>query len=133
MKKHYELVCVIDPRLSMDGIKAQKTAVEKHLTGMKKETDDMGLLPLAYPLKGQTQAYFVSYLLETETPALAVLKSELSLEKGVLKFHLFSLKSSDKFMKFAALKKAYADTLPVEEEETTEDEDEGVDEQTTEK
>lgn len=80
------------------------------------------MLPLAYPLKGQTQAYFVSYALDIETNLLLELKHNLSLEKGVLKYHLFSLKSSEAFLKYADLKKAYTDLLPEESEVTTEEE-----------
>lgn len=124
MKKQYELVCVIDARLSMEDIRAQMKTIEKLIGEAKFDTDDMGLLPLAYPLKGQTQAYFVSYALDIATDLLGELKHNLSLEKGVIKYHIFSLKSSDAFLKYADLKKAYAAMLPqiteeIEKEEQT--------------
>ena len=116
MKKQYELVCVIDARLSMEDIRAQMKAVENMVGEARFDTDDMGLLPLAYPLKWQTQAYFVSYALDIATDLLTELKHNLSLEKGVIKYHIFSLKSSDAFLKYADLKKAYAAMLPAEKE-----------------
>ncbi len=127
MKKQYELVCVIDARLSMEDIRTQMKAVEQLLGDAKFDTDDMGLLPLAYPLKGQTQAYFVSYALSIATDLLPELKHSLSLEKGVVKYHLFSLKSSEAFLKYADLKKAYADMLP-DEDDTKEESSEVVEE-----
>jgi ribosomal protein S6 len=128
MKKQYELVCVIDARLSMEDIRVQMKAVEKLVGDAKVDTDDMGLLPLAYPLKGQTQAYFVSYALSIDTDLLNELKHNLSLEKGVIKYHIFSLKSTDAFLKYADLKKAYAALLPAEKEELEEEEEESVEE-----
>lgn len=122
MKKQYELVCVIDARLSMEDIRAQMNAVEKFIGDAKFDKDDMGLLPLAYPLKGQMQAYFVSYALDIETGLLPELKHNLSLEKGVVKYHLFALKSAAAFLKYADLKKAYADMMPAEPEEEDEEE-----------
>lgn len=121
MKKQYELVCVIDARLSMEDIRAQMKAVENMVGEARFDTDDMGLLPLAYPLKGQTQAYFVSYALDIATDLLTELKHNLSLEKGVIKYHIFSLKSSEAFLKYADLKKAYAAMLPAEKEEVVDE------------
>lgn len=121
MKKHYELVCVIDARLSMEDIRAQMKAVEQLAGNTIIATDDMGLLPLAYPLKGQMQAYFVSYALGIETNLLTELKKNLSIQKWVLKYHVFSLKSPEAFLKYADLKKAYADMLPEEKEDNEEE------------
>lgn len=123
MKKFYELVCVVDARLSMDEIRNQFAVIEGFVGDAKIAVDDMWLLPLAYPLKGQQQAYFISYALHIETELLQELKRSLSIEKAVMKFHLFSLKSAESFLKFSDLKKAYADIAPqIEEEQEVEDE-----------
>ena len=125
MKKFYELVCVIDARLSMDEIRGQFTMIEGLIGDAKVAIDDMWLLPLAYPLKGQQQAYFISYALHIETDLLTELKHALSIEKSIMKFHLFWLKSAESFLKFADLKKAYADIAPqLEEVEEVEEEEE---------
>ena len=58
----------------------------------------------------------MSYALDIATDLLTELKHNLSLEKGVIKYHIFSLKSSDAFLKYADLKKAYAAMLPAEKE-----------------
>ncbi len=122
MNKLYELVCVIDSRLSMEDIRQQKGTIENLLWSAQQDVDDMWLLPLAYPLKGQTQAYFVSYAISLETNKLAELKHDLALEKWLAKYHIFSLKSLAGFLKYADLQKAYAQTLPDEEEEETQEE-----------
>lgn len=116
MEKQYELVCVLDARLSMEDIRAEIKAIETLIGKAKTDTDDMWLLPLAYPLKWQTQAYFVSYALDIASDLLPELKHNLSLQKGVIKYHLFSLKSSEAFLKYADLKKAYEAMLPEENE-----------------
>jgi ribosomal protein S6 len=128
MKKFYELVCVIDARLSMDEIRGQFTMIEGLVGDSKVAIDDMWLLPLAYPMKGQQQAYFISYALHIETDLLSELKRALSIEKSIMKFHLFSLKSAESFQKFADLKKVYADIAPQleEVEEVKEEEDKPV-------
>lgn len=128
MQKHYELVCVIDAGLSVDEIKKQIAAIEAHLTSVQQDKDDIWLLPVVYPIKGQDQAYFVSYHLLAAPDALTELKKELSLEKGLAKFHLFSLKSDEAFLKFADLKKTYRDMLPAEPEKE-EDEEAPADEE----
>lgn len=129
MKKHYELVCVVDARLSVQDIQKQVKTIESHLGGTEKDKDDMWLLPLAYPLAGQDQAYFVSYHLELESEMIPALKRELLLEKGVLKFHLFSMKPTEPFLKFADLKKAYLATLPEKEEKEDDDTEEAATEE----
>lgn len=124
MKKWYELVCVIDSRLSMEEIRAQRNTIETLIADAKVDVDEMGLLPLAYPLKGQQQAYFISYALNIETSLLPELKHALSIEKSVMKFHVFGMKSQDAFLKFADLKKQYAALLPEIVEESAEEESE---------
>jgi len=52
----YELVCVIDAGLTTADIKNTQESIEKAV-GKKNilDTDQMGLLPLAYPLRGNDQ------------------------------------------------------------------------------
>jgi ribosomal protein S6 len=49
MKKLYELVVVFDPDASNDTVKTTRAKVEKRVD--IQQTDDMGILPLAYSLK----------------------------------------------------------------------------------
>lgn len=112
--KTYELVCVIDAGLASADISALKEKIEKLLS--IQDTDDMGLLPVAYPLNGQDQAYFVSYCVEASNDDLGLLRTELSLTKGLVKFVFYTMKKNETFMKFASLQKRYDDMLTQEEE-----------------
>lgn len=79
--KKYELVTVIDANLSGADIKETNAVVEKLLGKGILDTDDIGLMPTAYPLLGQDQAYYVSYLVELDGDAIDELKSDLRLVK----------------------------------------------------
>lgn len=112
--KTYELVCVIDAGLSSADILALKNKIEKLIS--IKEVDDIWLLPLAYPMNGQDQAYFLSYHIEMGATNLQEARTELRLMKWLGKFVFYAMKPGEKFMKFADLQKRY-DAL-VEKEET---------------
>lgn len=123
----YELVCVIDTALSSAEIKDLKGRIEKQITthtGEIKATDEIGLMPLAYPLKGQDQGYIVSYHLQIDPGQLTEAKSELALIKGLAKFFFYGMKDSDEFLHFGDLQKKFDEIYPVVEEEELNDEDE---------
>lgn len=114
--KKYELVTVVDANLSATEIKDVNTQVQKLLWSAVLDTDDIGLMPTAYPLLGQDQAYYVSYLVELDSTKLDELKSDLKLIKPVAKFTLFSMWVNEKFLKMADLTKRREDMMPKVEE-----------------
>jgi ribosomal protein S6 len=73
------------------------------------------LLPLAYPLRGQEQAYFVSYHTRLDEVTKKKVTNMLTLEKGVAKFVFFSMKENETFLKYADLKKSYEAIISEEE------------------
>ena len=81
--KTYELVTVIDTNLSGPDIKSANEAAQKLLNKYGKilDTDEIGLMPTAYPIAGQDQAYYVSYHTEMDGDQIDELKSELRLMK----------------------------------------------------
>lgn len=107
--KQYELVCVIDGGLSSADATAVREKLEKHIPTIV-ATDDMGLMPLAYPLNGQDQAYFLSYHIEAPADSLVAIKAELKLIKGLAKYVFYVMKDGEEFLTFADLQKRY-DTL----------------------
>jgi len=113
MKKLYELVCVIDAAVSSKGVEELKKSIEKHIEIV--DTDDMWLLPLAYPLRWQEQAYFVSYHITIDEVVKKKVSNMLKLEKGVAKFVFFSMKENETFLKYADLKKSYEAIIDQEE------------------
>jgi len=123
----YELVCVIDTTLSTADIKSLIERIENHVTTRNwviKATDDMWLMPMAYPLNGQSQGYIVSYHISIDPTELPDAKVELGLEKGLAKFFFYGMKDSDEFMMFGDLQKRFDEIYPVEEEEVEEEETE---------
>lgn len=120
----YELVCVLDTNHSSAEIKDLKGRIEKHIANHKgeiKATDDMGLMPLAYPLNGQDQWYVVSYHMQVDPAELPEAKVELGLEKGLAKFFFYGMKDSDEFMTFSDLETRFEEIYPIEEEEEEEE------------
>jgi len=114
MVKRYELVVVIDPALTADHITTLKHKIVE-LVGSVIDTDDIGLLPLAYQMNGQSQAYYVSWLLELPTEKVAEITTELRITKGVMKFVFYTLDPKQDYLKFADLHAMFV-TIQQEEE-----------------
>jgi len=84
--RKYELVCVIESTLASTDANALIERIENILAWQSvtiSETDDMGLVPVAYPLNGQDQARIVSYCVAADPAVLGEVKSQLRLEKGL--------------------------------------------------
>lgn len=111
--KNYELVCIIDAAVAGKDVDALKGKIEKELDVLA--TDDIGLLPLAYPLRGQEQAYFVSYHVRLTPEVMAKVSNMLKLEKGVAKYVFYTMKESERFLHFADMKKSYNAIVEAEE------------------
>ena len=109
----YELVCVIDAGIWASGVKTLKEKIEQMVKVV--ETDDMGLLPTVYPIAGQAQAYYVSYLVEVDPIDLPAIKMKMKLEPGLDRYVFYAIKGDQKFLKYADLQKAYADILDAQE------------------
>jgi len=129
LMKQYELVTVIDANLSGKEMKEVSASVEKLLGKKILDTDEIGLLPTAYPIQGQDQAYYVSYHVEMESDDIDQLKKDMSILKWLAKYTIFGLRSHEKFFKMADLKKRVEDLMPEEEEvvEEIEEKEESVD------
>jgi ribosomal protein S6 len=114
MVTRYELVVVIDPALTADQITTLKDKIIA-LVGSVVDTDDIGLLPLAYQMSGQSQAYFISWLLALHTDKVSEISRELRITKWVLKFVFYSLHPKQDYLKFADLHAMFT-TIQEEEE-----------------
>ncbi len=123
MMSKYELVCVIDAGMPSADIKTTQESVEKAL-GKKSilDTDQIGLLPVAYPLRGQDQGYFLSYQVEVEPTAMEELKTHLRLEKGVAKFVFYKMGEKEQFLKFGELQKQFEALWPQDKDQEAKDE-----------
>lgn len=109
MQKNYELVVMLHPQLSKDEQDAIYAKVDSLLGKGKKETDDMGLVQLAHPIgKAKlTQVHMTSYYCELDSQGTNAIKKELSITKGVVRYVIFSMNSTDKFLSFAEINKQF--------------------------
>ena len=121
--KKYELVTVIDANLSGKEIKEVSEKVVKMLGSDLLETDEIGLLPTAYPIQWQDQAYYVSYYVELNEEKMTQMKSEMSIMKWLAKYVVYWMKSHETFLKMSELQKRYDDMNPVEEVEEEKEEE----------
>lgn len=122
--KHYELVTVIDANLSAKEMKEVSEKIEKMLGKDIVDTDTIGLLPTAYPIQWQDQAYYVSYYVTLDEEKMTQLKSEMSIMKWLAKYVIYGMKSHESFLKMSDLKKRFEEMNPVEEEEQAEESEE---------
>lgn len=101
----YELVVVIDASLKKADIDAVKTKVESLVTVVA--TDDIGLLTTVYPMRGNPQAYYVSYHVEVDPKDLPAIQGKLQLDQGIIRFFFYRMQPNEKFMTFAGMKQAF--------------------------
>jgi|GEM_PF-741222 len=121
--KHYELVTVIDANLSAKDIKEVSAGVEKLLGSSIVDTDEIGLLPTAYPMEGQDQAYYMSYHIEIDPDTIPQMKKDMSIMKGLAKYTIFGMAANESFLKMKDLKKRFEEMNPEEEEVVEENEE----------
>lgn len=113
--KHYELVCVIDGGMPSADITELKKKIEKQIPKLV-STDEMGMLPVAYPLNGQDQAYFVSYHIQADADDVKTMSGEFRLMKGLQKFVFYVMKDNEVFLHFGDLQKQFAKMEELQEE-----------------
>lgn len=125
--KPYELVCVIDAGVSTKEIDDVKKFLSDKLADGLVELDDMWYLPLAYPLNGQDQAYYLSYHIKLESDVLTEFKEELRLNKKIAKYFVYKMKDNEQFVKYSEIQKAIQDVEKRNEvEQKVEEEEEEV-------
>lgn len=134
--KTYELVFVIDAWLPQADIDAVQTRVLGHLQtagGVVIATDAIWLLPTAYPINGQDQAYYLSLHIQLDPNTMPELRETYGLEKWLARFAFYGMGENQQFFTYASLAKRYEATLEVaesvqpeqsEQEETQEEEQE---------
>lgn len=101
--RHYELVIVLDPRLSQDDLAATTTAVEKLLGKGIVATDDLGLQNFFHHMTGKDgldKGFMTSYHVTLESDDIDTIKTELGYNKNILRSEIFALKNADAFVLF---------------------------------
>ena len=100
----YELVVILDPRLSGDDVAAARATVEG-LVGASniKDTDDLGLQHFTHNRKDNLQlnkGYVLSYAVEINPEDLDKINTELGYNKQVVRHAVFVLDHADDFAHF---------------------------------
>jgi small subunit ribosomal protein S6 len=84
MIRNYELTLVFSPVL--DASKREEIQ-QKLLKGMKAvDTEDLGSLDLAYPIKKQTKGNFMRFHLEAAPEEIVKMKETFKITEGVLRY-----------------------------------------------
>jgi small subunit ribosomal protein S6 len=84
MTRNYELTLVFSPVLDAP----KREEIQKKLLKQMKavNTEDLGSLDLAYPIKKQTRGYFVRLKLEAEPEEVVRMKETLKITEGILRY-----------------------------------------------
>ena len=114
---NYELVILIDPRISADDQKSVKAEIDGVIKQYVKKSDDMGLQELAYDIariRGNNKAYVMSFLLAMDAATAKTLQEQFKYFKGLLRVKLFKLTTEKYFhmsTELAKKTKEYEETL----------------------
>lgn len=109
--KKYEFIVVIHPTLAQEDVQTTLSNVESILGDVIVEKDDMWYQTVYNIrwLKNHNQAYFVSYLIQTNESEIIWYNKKLSLIKWLLRYVFLSRKNDDLFHKFADINAKYTD------------------------
>lgn len=103
----YELVVVLDPRLSKDDTASLVQTIETEFAKGFEIKDDMGLLDLESPIDGNERAYFISYLVALDPTQISQTKRVLGITKWILRSGIYKLSTHEKFLTFAQVNKMF--------------------------
>ena len=86
---NYELVCVIQPDLDDEGVKAVDDRIGQAIVdqdGAITSTDYWGKRRLAYPIKNHFEGYYILHHLSMPPVAVQSVERQLRLSEDVLRF-----------------------------------------------
>lgn len=111
--KKYEFVVVVHPNLAQEDVNTTLSNVESMLWDAIREKDDIWYQTVynVRGLKNYNQAYFVSYLIETEESEIVAYNKKLSLIKWLLRYVFLARKDKDPFHKFLDINSKYLEKL----------------------
>lgn len=104
----YELVVLVDSRLSNEEIESNIKLVDEILWKNLIEKDDMWLLDLEYNMNWADRAYFVSYFIDSDDTTMSVLRKHFFLNKEkILRYVFYKMSPKDEFLKYKDLQKKF--------------------------
>jgi len=104
----YDVVLLLDAKLSESERKDLLGDIEKSLGKGILEKDDMGLQSLAYNLAdkaGQDKAYIVSYYVQAPAQDITEFKKQLVYNKSIKRYVVYKMNATEPFFTFAVLNK----------------------------
>ena len=104
----YDVVLLLDAKLSDTERKAVLADMEKSLGKTILEKDDMGIQALAYNLSdkiGQNSAYMVSYYVQSPAADIIAFQKDLVYNKSIKRYVVYKMDVTEPFFTFAALNK----------------------------
>lgn len=111
--KKYEFILVVNPTLAQEDVQTTISTVESMLWDGIIEKDDMWYQTVYNVrwLKNQNQAYFVSYLIQTDESEIIWYNKKLSLIKWLLRYVFLAKKSTDPFHHFSEISTKYIEKI----------------------
>ena len=110
----YDVVLLLDAKLSDGERKAVLDDVEKLLDKHILTTDTIGLLSLEHDLagkRGQDSAYLVSYHVEAPAALILEFKKQLVYNKAIKRYTIFAMQAKQPFYIYADLQKELNDII----------------------
>ena len=104
----YDVVLLVDAKLSDAERKTLLADMEKSLGKAVLEKDDMGVQSLAYNLSDkiwQNTAYMVSYYVQAPAADITAFKKDLVYNKSIKRYVVYKMNATEPFFTFAALNK----------------------------
>ncbi|MBS8121794.1 30S ribosomal protein S6 [Candidatus Vampirococcus lugosii] len=114
----YELVVLVDPKMNKDDIKTVISNIEGIIGDNILDRDDIGILDLAYEVSGNDRAYFLSLFFSGDNDLLSTINYKLKLMESVIRYFIYSMSSSEKFLKYYDINKTFEDAEEKKKEET---------------
>lgn len=114
----YELVVLVDPKMNKDDIKTVISNIEWIIWDNILDRDDIGILDLAYEVSWNDRAYFLSLFFSWDNDLLSTINYKLKLMESVIRYFIYSMSSSEKFLKYYDINKTFEDAEEKKKEET---------------
>lgn len=103
----YELVVVLDPKLSKTDSTALVQTIETEFAKGFEQKDDIGMLELDHPISWNDRAYYISYLVSIDPSQVSEMKRVMLITKWILRFAFYKMWTHEKFLTFSQVNKMF--------------------------
>ena len=85
VNKNYELMFILDPKLSKEDIAKELSKIEKAVIGKIVKKDDWGIKELSYEIKKEKKGYYIIYYVETNSESIDAINHLVRITKNILR------------------------------------------------